>query len=155
MFGAAVRADGSPSPSLARRVGYALAAVEADPGAMLFLSGGVGRHGPSEASVMARLLGPHVAPDRLHLDEAARDTLESVRHAAAFARRHGLVVWSCTDAYHQPRALMLFRLFGVRARPVPMASRAPGRLWWRMAAREVAALPYDLVAGLWAARIRR
>ena len=136
VFGAAVRADGQPSPTLARRVGYALAALEGDPGAELFCSGAQGRHGPAEAEVMARLLAGHVAPGRLHLDPDSRDTLETVRAAAAF--------------YHDARVRMLFALYGLRARRIPFALRGGGRLLWRMRLREAAALPYDLVAGVWA-----
>lgn len=154
VFGAAVRPDGSPSPTLARRVGYALAAAEAEPDACLFLSGGQGRFGPPEANVMGQLLAGHVAPERLHFDTASRDTLETVRAAAAFYRAggHDRLV-AATDNYHDPRVRMLFALYGIRSWPIPFARRGPGRLMWRMRLRETAALPYDLVAGL-AARWR-
>lgn len=149
LFGAAVRADGQPSETLARRVGYALAAAEGDPDADLFLSGGQGRYGAPEAVVMARLLKDHVAPARLHLDADSRDTLETVRRASAFYRegkyRRLLVA---TDNYHDPRVRMLFALFGIRSRPIPFPQRGGRRLVWRMRMREAAALPYDLVAGL-------
>lgn len=148
VFGAAVRADGSASPTLARRVGYAVAAAEADPATDLFCSGGVGRFPPSEAAVMAGLLDGIVSAERIHLDEASVDTLETVRAAAAFAHRHGYrACVSCTDAYHQPRVRMLFRLFGIRCTAVRLAPRGAKRLQVRMRLREVAALPYDLVAG--------
>ena len=149
VFGAAVRADGSPSPTLARRIGYAAAAAEWDPAADLFCSGAVGRAGPSEASVMGRLLAGSVAPDRLHLDEASVDTLQTVRAAVRFFRAHGYRrCLSCTDSYHQPRVRMLFRLYGIDCRAIPLPSRGPRRLRVKQRFREAAALPYDLVAGL-------
>ena len=152
LFGAAVRADGSPSETLARRVGYAAAAAEHDPGLTIFCSGGVGRHGPSEGSVMARMLAGSVSASRLHLDEASRDTLETVRAASTYARAHGLTaVQSCTDGYHQPRVRMLFTLQGLRCTALPLPRRGSRRAQWRMRLREAAAIPYDLVAGAAAA----
>ena len=154
VFGAAVRADGSPSPTLARRIGYAAAAAEWDPSADLFCSGGVGQAGPSEASVMARLLAGSVSASRLHLDEASVDTLETVRAAARFFHMGAYNrCLSCTDAYHQPRVGMLFALYGIRCRPIRLPARGARQLRIKMGLREVAALPYDLVAGI-GARIR-
>lgn len=56
VFGAAVRPDGSASPALARRVGYAAAVAQDDASVDLFLSGGMGTHPPSEAEIMAGML---------------------------------------------------------------------------------------------------
>ncbi|WP_419807702.1 YdcF family protein [Sphingomonas sp.] len=154
MFGAAVRPDGRPSETLARRVGYAAAAAEADPGADLFCSGAKGRFGPAEAEVMGEMLAGAVAGARLHLDRESRDTLETVRAAARFFRAGGydrLLV--ATDNYHDPRVRMLFALDGIHSRRIPFALRGRRRLLWKMRAREAAALPYDLIAGL-AARWR-
>ena len=149
VFGAAVRPDGSPSPTLARRVGYAAAFAENLPAADLFCTGGVGRHGPSEASVMAAMLGHAVSASRIVLDEASGDTLQSVRAAAAYARANGYGdVVTCTDAYHQPRVGMLFRLYGLRSRPIRLPRRASPRLALKMRLREAAAIPYDLFAGM-------
>lgn len=148
VFGAAVHADGSPSPTLARRVGYAAAAALWDPATDLFCSGAAGGVGPSEASVMIRLLAGSVAPSRLHADEASTDTLQTVRAAVRFMRAHGYHrCLSCTDGYHQPRVRMLFRLYGVRCRPIRLPHRGPSRLRLKQRFREAAAIPYDLVAG--------
>lgn len=149
VFGAAVRPDGTPSPTLARRVGYALAAMEANPAADLFLSGGQGRHGPPEAQVMADLLAGSIAPGRLHLDTQSRDTLETVRRAVRFYRAGGYdTLLVATDNYHDPRVRMLFGLYGLRSRRIPFAQRGGRRLIWHMRLREAAALPYDLIAGV-------
>lgn len=149
VFGAAVRPDGSASPALARRVGYAAAVAEADPAVDLFLSGGVGTYPPSEAAVMAALLDGAVSPARLILDDASMDTLQTVRAAAHHARAHGYAaLHTCTDAYHQPRVRMLFGLMGIASRPVRMVARGPKPLQAKMWAREAAAIPYDMVAGV-------
>lgn len=155
VFGAAVRADGRPSPTLARRIGYAATTAEREPDTDLFCSGAVGREGPSEASVMARALAPTIAAARITLDENSADTLQSVAAAAAFARAQGYrSCLSCTDSYHQPRVLMLFAMFGIRCRPIRFIRDGSNRYQARMWTRELAALPYDLVAGI-GFRLRR
>lgn len=153
IFGAAVWPDGRPSPSLRRRVAYGAAAARSRADDPVFCSGGVGRFGPSEASLMGELLaGQGIDPDRIVLDEDSRDTLQNVVAAARFIRDRGLdgaVV--CTDRYHLARASMLFGVLGVASQPGPIA---PGRgdaalpYWLRMRARELAAYPYDLAVVL-------
>ncbi|WP_304191301.1 YdcF family protein [Phenylobacterium aquaticum] len=157
IFGAAVRPDGQASPSLARRVRYAVAAARAAPASPIFCSGGVGRFGPSEASLMGELLARADIPaDRVVLDEDSRDTLENVIAASRFIRAQGLAgAVACTDSYHVPRVRMLFRALGVDALAGPVvAGRAGTRLshWLGMQAREAAAYPYDLAVVLWRRR---
>jgi vancomycin permeability regulator SanA len=149
IFGAAVRPDGRPSPSLLRRIGYGLKAAQTHPDAPIFCSGGVGRVAPSEASIMARVLrGQGVVSNRLVLDEASLDTLQSVIAAARFARRNGrdgLIV--CSDGYHQPRIRLMLGVLGVASEAGPTTRGLPGsRLatWVRMHLREALAIPYDL-----------
>lgn len=148
IFGAAVRADGAPSPALARRIAYAARAAEAWPEAPIFCSGASDGIGPSEASVMARILRERgVAPGRLTLDEESRDTLQSVLAAGRFLRRRGLSgVVACSDRYHLPRIRLLFWLLGFTSAPGPTAPGRAGtrwRHWTRMRLREGLALPYD------------
>lgn len=148
IFGAAVLPRG-PSPSLVRRIGYGLAAARAHPQAKVLCSGGVGRFGPSEASVMVeRLLAEAVAPERLIADEESLDTLQSVVVAARWRQRlaAGHVV-VCSDAYHVPRIRLMLGALGVASAAGP---RLPGRggsslaHWTRMSLREGLAIPYDL-----------
>ena len=153
IFGAAVGPDGRASPSLRRRTLYAAQAAREAHDHPVFCSGGVGRHGASEASIMAEiLLEAGVEPHRLVLDEDSRDTLENVVAAARFIRAQsleGAVI--CTDRYHVARVRMMFGLLGVPAHPGPMAEgRAGTRLayWLAMHARECAAYPYDLAVVL-------
>lgn len=155
VFGAAVRPDGSPSATLRRRAQIAARAALADSTAEIFCSGAVGTYPPSEAKVIASLLDGAVAPDRVHLDEVSRDTLQTVRAATAFARTHGFdACVACTDRYHQPRVRMLFALFGMPASSASgsVSDSGPWRYRAKMAVREAAALPYDFIAGLWAVR---
>jgi len=149
IFGAAVLADGRPSPSLSRRIGCGAKAAVAWREAPILCSGGVGRAGPSEASIIALGLADFgVAPERLTLDEASRDTLQSVVAAARFVRRgelDGCVV--CSDRYHIPRIRLLLRVLGVRTEAGPTAPGLAGaRLYYglKMHLREALAIPYDL-----------
>jgi len=149
VFGAGVRPDGRPSTALRWRVEAAAAfgARHADP---LFLpTGGVGRFGPSEASVMASLLrGRGVPAERILLEETASDTLASARAVARLLRAQGIAapVFAASSLYHLPRCLLLLRLLGVPAgAALPPAVPAATR-WWRRGywwLREVPALPYD------------
>ena len=71
-----------------------------------------------------------------------------MRLCAALLCCHRGTVFAATSAYHLPRCVVLLRLAGVRARPVPPprepASRRPSRRWrWRL--REVPALPWDVL----------
>ncbi len=156
VFGAAVREDGTPSPALAHRIAGAVAAAGHYPAAELFCTGGVGQHGASEASVMARLIDTAIDPARVHCDETSSDTLQSVRAAAAFMRERGhIIAIACTDRYHQPRVRMLFALAGVRCRGLAMGhvGNAAYLRWMRL--REAIAIPYDLIAGIGQLRRKR
>lgn len=149
IFGAAVRADGRPSPALARRIGYGLEAATDIDHAPILCSGAVGKAGPSEASVMAAALKARgVPPERIVLDEESRDTLQSVIAAARFLKARGLsrcIV--CSDRYHIPRIRLLLAALGVATTPGPLL---PGRggtraaYWLKMTLREALAIPYDL-----------
>jgi vancomycin permeability regulator SanA len=150
IFGAAVLADGRPSPSLRRRIGYGAKAALAWPAAPVLCSGGVGAAGPSEASIIADgLVSCGIAPERLVLDEASLDTLQSVVAAARFVRERaleGCVV--CSDRYHIPRIRMLLAALGTRSKSGPTAPGLAGTrpyYWAKMHLREALAIPYDLV----------
>src|SRR5579884_3958635 len=105
LFGAAVSADGRPSPTLARRIEGAAAWAHAHPRDMLIATGGVGRRGPPEASVMAdRLRAAGIAPERILVEPYGRDTLESVRLCDRILSERGdcARVVCCTSTFHQP-----------------------------------------------------
>lgn len=149
IFGAAVLADGRPSPSLLRRIGYGLQAAVDHPDAPILCSGGVGRAGPSEASIMADALRRHgVAAERLVMDETSLDTLQSVIAAGRFVRQRRLDgVLVCSDRYHLPRIRLMLAVLGVATEVCPTArGRAGTRLvyWFRMYLREALAIPYDV-----------
>lgn len=154
IFGAAVRQGGRPSTTLVLRT-EAAAAFSARFSEPLFVpTGGVGRFGPSEASVMAGLLESRGVPaSRILLEDTGTDTLSSARAVVALLRGRGIAapVFVASSLYHAPRCLLLLRLLGVRARAavppvVPAATR-----WWRRSywwLREVPAIPYDAALAL-------
>ena len=149
IFGAAVRRDGQPSSALLRRIRYGFQAAQAHPAAALLCSGGIGRVGPSEASIMAQVLtGLGLPEERLILDEDSLDTFQSAVVAARLARKlEAAHVVVCSDGYHIPRIRMMLGLLGVAhaAGPAPRGWREPGfGHWARMSLREGAAIPYDL-----------
>ena len=150
IFGCAVRADGTPSPSLNRRILYGLSAAMGDPEAPVFCSGGPTGKGYSEASVIATILANRgIAPERLILDEESRDTLQNVVAAARFILLQNLEgACLCTDPYHAPRVRMLFTGLGVSSTNGPMVrgrGAIPRGLWLYMRAREVIAYGYDFL----------
>ena len=117
-------------------------------------TGGVGRYGPSEASLMGRLLAERgVAPASILLEETGTDTLSSVRAVARMVRERRLTapVLVATSGYHLARCVMLLRMAGIEARACPaLPSLEPfwRRWYWRL--RELPAVAYDvaLMVGL-------
>jgi uncharacterized SAM-binding protein YcdF (DUF218 family) len=156
IFGAAVRPGGEPSDALRRRVETALACAGADPDTRFIPTGGVGRDGPSEASVMAGLLMKSGVPaDRILLEETGSDTFSSVRAIYRLLREQKPLghIKVATSAYHLPRCLVLLCLSGIPAQPchpprMPATDSGWKQWYWRL--REVPALPYDAALVLWA-----
>jgi uncharacterized SAM-binding protein YcdF (DUF218 family) len=154
IFGAAVRPDGSPSPALRRRVEAALRFGAGRPGALYLPTGAKGRFGGAECAVMAAQLRAAGVPAAAILEEpTGTDTFSSVLACRALLQGlgHAGPVFAATSRYHLPRCLLLLRLGGVPARPVPIgASGNVGlarRWYWRL--REVPAIPYDATLMLW------
>lgn len=148
IFGAAVRADGSPSGALKDRVGAAVRFGERLlPRPIYVVTGGQGRFGPPEAEVMAGLLARHgIEPDHIMLEPRSRNTLRSAVAVARLLRRMDAPVYAATSAYHMPRCVLLLGLAGLdahRSTPAigPASSKALRRWWWRL--REIPAIPVD------------
>lgn len=155
IFGAAVRPDGTPSGTLARRATGALALARAAAPRMFVASGGLGRHGPPEAHVVRELiLAAGVPPGEILIEDRARDTLESIVlcHAILGGRTDVEEIVPCSSGYHVPRCALLFRLLGYRVRTGPMPPDRPHigfAKWGFYVAKECLALPYDAALLLW------
>jgi uncharacterized SAM-binding protein YcdF (DUF218 family) len=141
VFGAAVLPGGRASPALARRTDHAAALVRARAVERVLVSGGLGRHPPSEARVMAdRLVAAGVDPAAIARDETATTTMATARAVAAWCRAHPEVgeIVGVTDRWHAPRARLALWGHGVRARtswpsPARLGVRARLRAWRREA----------------------
>ncbi len=152
IFGAAVRSDGAPSTALRRRVHSALRFGRAQRDVIYLPTGGVGRHGPSEASVMAQLLQAAGVPaGDILLEETGTSTLTSVQGVARALRARDFTgpVYAASNAYHLPRCVLLMLMAGLDAWACPApqgrAARSLRMRWfWRL--REAVAVPVDLGA---------
>src|SRR5262249_25387055 len=116
IFGAAVRPGGRPSTTLVLRVEAAARFGKRFSEPLFLPTGGVGRFGPSEASVMAALLEARGVPGgHILLEETGTDTLSSARAVLELLRSRGIgaPVFAASSLYHLPRCLLVLRLLGV------------------------------------------
>jgi uncharacterized SAM-binding protein YcdF (DUF218 family) len=149
-----VRPGGRPSTTLVLRVEAAVAFASCFTAPRFVPTGGIGRHGPSEASVMAALLEARGVPAaRILLEETGTDTLSSVRAVARLLRQCGIdgPVFAASSLYHLPRCILLLRLMGIPACAAIPPVVPAGTRWWRRCywwLREVPALPYDAALAL-------
>ena len=144
IFGAAVLPGGRPSQTLRARVDAAFRCGGL--GARYMPTGAVGRHGPSEARVMAGLLEQlGVPPGQIVLEETGVNTRSSARACAALLTGEGGPVRIASSGYHLPRCRMLLRMAGVRATACPPPAAQDRRWYWRL--REAVALPVDALRG--------
>jgi uncharacterized SAM-binding protein YcdF (DUF218 family) len=150
IFGAAVRADGSPSGSLQRRCNTALRAGRGLDSPLYLATGGVGQHGPAEALVMRDILAAAgVSAQRILVDTESADTLQSVRQCTRLLRQRADVprLLVCSSSYHNPRCVLLLRLAGFACDAAPSPSDRPylgWRKWLRYSLKELIATPWDL-----------
>ncbi|MBP0444635.1 YdcF family protein [Roseomonas sp. SSH11] len=157
IFGAAVRPDSRPSETMRRRVTAAVELGEMLGDTPIFVpTGGVGRHGPAESAVMAKLLRDWgIDPARILEEPTGVDTLSSARAVAALLRGRVERVHPVSSGYHLPRCAMLLRLCGLRTGKGRAARPGPGFAEWRWRLREVPALPYDAVLAVWHRALRK
>jgi len=146
VLGAAVAADGGPSPALARRTRHGAALVLAGVAENLLLSGGVVRRGPAEAEVMHALaIAVGVPEARILVEPRSVNTLQNAENSLTLIRRRGWQrVMVVTDAYHLPRALYTFRRLGLEAAGAAAPGDVSPATGWPSWLREVAAFPGHL-----------
>ena len=151
VLGAAVRADGTPSPALARRVEHAVAMLAAGRVDAICLTGGVGRHGPAEAEA-ARLhaLARGAPAEALVTEDRSTSTVGNLANAFALLPPGASVVL-VSNRWHLPRARLAARLMG---RPAagsgPRGALGPVALA-RAVLREAAGMPATAIRA-WRAR---
>lgn len=121
VLGCRVMAGGCPSTALARRIDLAARLYHAGVVPRVLASGGRRWHGHTEAEVIGRsLVAAGVPEDRVALELWSFTTVENGHYSAAWAERNGCrEVVLATCAWHLPRALWIFRSFGLDASPPP------------------------------------
>jgi uncharacterized SAM-binding protein YcdF (DUF218 family) len=111
---------------------------------------GAGAGPVPEAEIMRRAAHVRSVPEAaLLIEPASRNTFENAREAARLLRSRGLhSVLLVTDRAHLPRAVLLFRLAGLRV--AGWAGVPPPSMYWEMGAaiHEFVALPYSLARAL-------
>jgi uncharacterized SAM-binding protein YcdF (DUF218 family) len=151
VFGAAIREDGSPSPTLRRRCENAVNFSRRFMMPYFLATGGAGPRGTTEASVIRTLLLGHgVSTAQILVEAEARDTLESVRLCIRLLppREEVKGVFVCSSSYHTFRCVLLFRLAGFSADAAPAMSDLQylGLFkWLRFVLKECVATPWDAV----------
>lgn len=148
VLGAAVWPGGQPSPTLRRRVAYAVGLYKTGQVDAILGCGGAGRYPPSEAAVIARLCREAgVADGAIHLEDRSTTTRENLAFAKpilqTLAPSQVVIV---TDPYHALRARLLARQLGIGAttRCPPLRQIGP-RQWLRHLPREALALVATLL----------
>lgn len=150
LLGAMLLADGAPGPALIRRTDHAARLWAEGRAGVILATGGPAGAAPTEAEAMRRRLRDLGTPDRaILLETRARDTYENALFSIPILRAHGLGrAILVSDAYHLPRAAMLFRLMGCPVTGSAAASTAPRRDRMARAGWETLAIPRDFGRGL-------
>jgi uncharacterized SAM-binding protein YcdF (DUF218 family) len=143
VFGSAVKADGTPSRQLVRRLQTTLELARRDPAARIVVTGGSVTAPVPEGKVMARWLQKRgVNPRRIAVEPHARHTGENAELAVPLLKKMGATdVTVVTSRYHTRRAGYHMRAAlrdaglspRVSVRAAPDGLRGLGRLkaWWR------------------------
>lgn len=151
VFGAALKADGTPQNVLIARVKAAVAYGNSSLSSLYIVTGGNPKQGITEAEMMKRLLiQSGVNEDQIICEDKAAKTIESVILCSALLIKLGfsqkktrIVVVS--NEYHLPRCCWLLYLSGWRTRSVAAlgnASRNFYKCWsWRL--REIPAIVWN------------
>jgi vancomycin permeability regulator SanA len=135
VMGAAVWREGLPSGAMRRRVSGAYQSSLQSTQPFFLVSGGLGKHPPSEAEVMRELLIQFGVPQQqIQVEDRSSDTVSSIQACAkvilATSTREQVVV--CTDTYHVMRCRWLFFLYGIRTKAGQMESgrKSVGLVRW-------------------------
>ena len=141
ILGAAVWENG-PSPTLRRRVLHAALLFDQRKVSHLIACGGLGRHPPTEAAVIADLLQSVGVPaSQILREDQSHSTFENISNALPLlAGLNCTDVILITDAYHAPRARLIARRLGLIAiSSSPPLAGASVRQFVKSALREIPA----------------
>jgi vancomycin permeability regulator SanA len=115
VLGSKVELDGTPSPRLRARLDRTLELYRAGYFPSVIVSGGTGREGYDEASVMRDYLVSHGIPaEHIIVDSGGTTTFASAKNASQIAREHRLgSIFVVSQYFHLPRARLALQRFGV------------------------------------------
>ncbi len=130
-------------PALRRRVAHGTRLFHAGKAEQVIVTGGAIGTRPTEAEAMRALALEHGVPEeRIIVEDKATRTLENALYTARIMEDRGwaraLVV---SDPFHLPRALFLFRRFGIAASGAALRERCgePRWRWYGAYVREAGA----------------
>jgi vancomycin permeability regulator SanA len=117
VLGSKVELDGTPSPRLRARLDRTLELYRAGYFPSVIVSGGTGREGYDEASVMRDYLVFHGMPaEHIIVDSGGTTTFASAKNAGQIAReRHFRSIFVVSQYFHLPRARLALQRFGFSA----------------------------------------
>ena len=132
VLGTQVLPGGRPSRTLDARTRHAARLYAEGKIDRILVTGGVGKHPPSEAEVMARILREEGVPgEAVLLEDEAESTWDSARLVAAVAAAEGVSeVLVVTDPLHCVRTAAAFRRAGLIAWAEPVYSSPMWRVPW-------------------------
>ncbi len=132
VLGTQVLPGGRPSRTLDARVRHAARLYAEGRIGRVVVTGGVGKHPPSEAEVMARILREEGVPEGdVLLEDEAESTWDSARLVAALVAEEGVSeVLVVTDPLHCVRTAAAFRRAGLIAWAEPVYSSPMWRVPW-------------------------
>ena len=132
VLGTQVLPGGRPSRTLDARVRHAARLHAAGRVDRIVVTGGIGKHPPSEAEVMARVLREEGVPaEAVRLEDQAESTWDSARLVTAIAAAEGVTeALAVTDPLHCVRAVAAFRRAGLMATAEPVYSSPMWRVPW-------------------------
>ena len=132
VLGTQVLPGGKPSRTLDARVRHAARLHAAGRVDRVLVTGGVGKHQPSEAEVMARILREEGVPgEAVRLEDEAESTWDSARLVTDLAAEEGVAeALVVTDPLHCVRTVAAFRRAGLIAWAEPVYSSPMWRIPW-------------------------
>ena len=135
VLGAAVLPDGRPSPPMKRRVRHAVELHGTLEDSILVMSGGVGKYGPSEASVMRDMaVAEGVSSSDILLEENSLTTRHNLQNSKKLIRRMNIAeMHVVSDDFHIRRCRLYAALARIPAEFHGAPSRAQGEGSLRLA----------------------
>jgi len=108
-LGSPTNADGTPRPRLLGTLQRTLALANQDPKAAVLVTGGAVKSGGEAVAMRDWLVARGVAPERIIVEDQARDTIQNAQRVAPLLAKAGKTeVTLATVSYHMERSLFIF-----------------------------------------------